>query len=147
VSVEPADPGFAAAIRASFARQGMMATLGAEIVALAPGQVSLAAPIRPETGQQHGYAHAGLGWTIGDSAAGYSALSLLPAGWEVLTAEMKTNLLAPAAGRRLVAEGRVIRPGRRLIVVAAELWAEPEDGTRRHVATMLGTMVPLPPAP
>lgn len=134
-----------ARVRASFARQGMMATLGAEIVSVEPGQVRIAAPIRPETGQQHGFAHAGLGWTIGDSAAGYSALSLLPEGWEVLTAEMKTNLLAPAAGVRLVAEGRVVRAGKRLMVVAAEVRAEAAGGGLRHVATMLGTMVPVPP--
>lgn len=136
---------FDAEVRASFARQGMMATLGAEIVALAPGACAIAAPIRPMTSQQHGYAHAGLGWTLGDSAAGYSALSLLPSGWEVLTVEMKINLLAPAAGRRLIAEGRVVRSGKRLMVVASELHAETADGARQHVATMLGTMIPLAP--
>lgn len=139
------DADLAARIRASFARQGMMATLGAEILALAPGRCTISAPIRPETGQQHGYAHAGLGWTIGDSAAGYSALSLLPPGWDVLTVEMKTNLLAPATGLRLLAEGCVIRQGKRLVVVASDLHAEDEGGARRHVATMLGTMIPLAP--
>jgi uncharacterized protein (TIGR00369 family) len=145
--VTPADPSFEAAVRASFGRQGMMATLGAELIEVAPGRAVIAAPIRPETGQQHGYAHAGLGWTIGDSAAGYAALSLMPPGGEVLTVEMKINLLAPAAGARLVAEGRVVRAGRRLTVVASEVWAEAADGARRHVATMLGTMIPLPPEP
>jgi uncharacterized protein (TIGR00369 family) len=141
----PPNPGFEEAIRASFARQGMMATLGASLAVIVPGRIVIAAPIRPETGQQHGYAHAGLGWTIGDSAAGYAALSLLPAGWEVLTVEMKVNLLAPASGRLLVAEGRVIRPGKRLMVVASDIHAETETSPRRHVATMLGTMIPLPP--
>jgi uncharacterized protein (TIGR00369 family) len=140
-----ANPDFEADVRASFARQGMMATLGAELVEVGPGRVVIAAAVRPETAQQHGYAHAGLGWTIGDSAAGYSALSLLPKGWEVLTVEMKVNLLAPAAGVRLVAEGRVVRAGRRLMVVGSEVHAEAADGARRHVATMLGTMIPLAP--
>ncbi|MBP7001436.1 PaaI family thioesterase [Amaricoccus sp.] len=125
----------------------MMRLLGAELVAVEAGRVAIAAPVRPETSQQHGYAHAGLAWTIGDSAAGYSALSLTGAGEEVLTSEMKIHLLAPARGARLVAEGRVLRAGRRLIVVAAEIWAEiwAEDAAapRRHVATMLGTMIPL----
>ena len=144
--MRPRDPGFAAKVRASFARQGMMTLLRAELVAVEAGRVAIAAPIRPETSQQHGYAHAGLAWTLGDSAAGYSALSLLAPGEEVLTAEMKVNLLAPAAGARLVAEGRVLRAGRRLIVAAAEIWAEaPGDAPRRHVATMLGTLVPVAP--
>jgi uncharacterized protein (TIGR00369 family) len=142
--VKPRNPGFDATVRASFARQGMMRLIGAEIAALAPGRVTLAAPIRPETSQQHGYAHAGLAWTLGDSAAGYSALSLMAPGEDVLTVEMKVNLLAPARGERLVAEGRVIRAGRRLTVVGAEIHAE-EGGSRRHVATMLGTMIALAP--
>jgi uncharacterized protein (TIGR00369 family) len=136
------NPAFDATVRASFARQGMMRLIGAEVAALAPGRCTLAAPIRPETSQQHGFAHAGLAWSLGDSAAGYSALSLLGAGEEVLTTEMKINLLAPAKGARLVAEGRVIRAGRRLLVVGAEVWAE-DAGERRHVATMLGSMMPV----
>ena len=52
---------------------------------------------------------------------------------------MKINLLAPASGTRLVAEGRVVRNGRRLLVVASEVYAE-GDAARRHVATMLGTI-------
>jgi uncharacterized protein (TIGR00369 family) len=138
----PRNPDFEAVVRASFARQGMMRLLGAEIASLEPGRCTVAAPIRPETSQQQGFAHAGLAWTLGDSAAGYSALSLLGPGEEVLTTEMKINLLAPARGSRLVAEGRVVRPGRRLLVVAADVFAE-DAGTRRHVATMLGTMFPV----
>lgn len=143
---EPRDPDFAAAVRASFARQGMMRHLAAELVTVAPGSVTIAAPIRPETSQQHGFAHAGLAWTIGDSAAGYAALSLLAPGDEVLTVEMKINLLAPARGARLIARGRVLRAGRRLIVVAADIHAE-GDGPSVHIATMLGTMIPLSAGP
>lgn len=145
MTAAPRNPDFEATVRASFARQGFMTLLGVELVAVAPGTCTLVAPIRAETCQQHGYAHAGLAWSIGDSAAGYAALSLLAAGWEVLTAEMKINLLAPASGARLVAEGRVLRAGRRLIVVASDVFAEATDAPRRHVATLLGSMVPLSP--
>ncbi|MEX5729646.1 uncharacterized protein Ga0609869_002999 [Rhodovulum iodosum] len=139
---QPKNPDFATAVRESFARQGLMTHLGAEIVSLVPGAVTIAAPIRPETGQQHGYAHAGLSFSLGDTAAGYSALSLLPPGHEVLTSEIKIHLLAPARGERLVAEGGVIRPGRRLMIVRAEIYAE-DGADRAHVATLLGTMVPM----
>jgi uncharacterized protein (TIGR00369 family) len=142
MDLAPRNPGFEAVVRASFARQGMMRLISAEIAALGPGRCTLSAPIRPETSQQHGYAHAGLAWTLGDSAAGYSALSLLGPGEEVLTVEMKINLMAPARGDRLVAEGRVIRAGRRLLTVGAEIHAE-DGAARRHVATMLGTMFAL----
>lgn len=138
-------PAKLAEIRGSFAAQGLMRSLGAELVALAPGRVSVAAPIRPESGQQHGFAHAGLSFALGDSAAGYAALSLMPEGAEVLTVEMKINLLAPASGARLVATGSVIRAGRRLVVVSAEVRAEAGEDTgdrARLVALLQGTMIP-----
>ncbi len=135
----PPNPGFAAAVHASFARQGLMTLLGAELRAVTPGGCVIAAPIRPETSQQHGYAHAGLAWAIGDSAAGYAALSLCAETDEVLTVEMKINLMAPARGARLVATGRVLRAGRRLLTVAADITAE-EAGAETPVAVMLGTI-------
>jgi uncharacterized protein (TIGR00369 family) len=129
-------------IRASFAAQTLMYTLGAEIIGIGEGRVTIAAPILPGSRQQHGYAHAALTFALGDSAAGYAALSVMPEGQEVLTAEMKINLLAPAEGDRLVAEGRVEKAGRRLIVTSAEVFAE--TGDRRHrVAILQGTMVPV----
>jgi uncharacterized protein (TIGR00369 family) len=131
----------ASEIATSFAGQGMMATLGAELVEAAPGRVVIAAPIRPEVGQQHGFAHAALAFALGDSAAGYAALSLMPEGAEVLTVEMKINLLAPAAGERLVATGEVVRAGRRLSVVKAEVVAV-SGGAARPVALLQGTMIP-----
>lgn len=139
----PRNPDFAQTVRASFARQAMMRTMAAEILSLAPGVVELAAPLRPDFGQQHGVAHAGFTFALGDSAAGYAALTLMPAGYEVMTSEMKIHLLAPASGK-LVARGEVLRPGRRLVVVRADVHAEGAEG-RCHVATLLGTMVPIAP--
>lgn len=110
------------------------------MTALAPGHCTLRAPIRPEVSQQHGFAHAGLAFALGDSAAGYVALGLMATQDEVLTVEMKMALLAPARGAALIAEGRVLRAGRRLLTVAAEVHAEAEDAALVHVATLLGTM-------
>ncbi|HQU67857.1 MAG TPA: PaaI family thioesterase [Albidovulum sp.] len=120
----------------------MMATFGANILSVAPGTVVIAAPVLPGSRQQHGAGHAALAFGLGDSAAGYSALSLLAEGVEVMTAEMKINLLAPAIGDRLIATGRVIKAGRRLTVVTAEVEAE-TDGQRKLVALLQGTMVPV----
>lgn len=129
-------------IRASFARQTMMATFGAEVLSVAAGQVVIAAPVLPGSRQQQGVGHAALAFGLGDSAAGYSALTLLAEGAEVMTAEMKINLLAPAAGDRLIATGRVVKAGRRLTVVTAEVEAE-TAGKRKLVAILQGTMVPV----
>lgn len=127
----------AAHVARSFARQTAMATIGAELTFADAGVCRIEVPARPDAmAQQHGFAHAGLSFMLGDSAAGYAALSTMPATADVLTVEMKINLLAPARGTRLVAEGRVLRAGRRLIVVAAEVAA---DGTA--VAVLQGTMI------
>ena len=96
-----------ARLRGSFARQTMMQTLGAELEEAAEGRTRISAPIAPHVLQQQGFAHAALAFAIGDSAAGYAALSVLPDGAEVVTVEMKINLLSPATGDRLVAEGRL----------------------------------------
>jgi uncharacterized protein (TIGR00369 family) len=130
-------------IRQSFAAQSMMVTLGAELVQIAEGAVHIKAPILPCSRQQQGFGHAGLTFSIGDSAAGYSALSLLPLDSEVVTAETKINLLAPARGDFLIAKGRVLKPGRRLVVVAADVFAVTGDA-KVLIAVLQGTMVPVP---
>ncbi|GHF53119.1 PaaI family thioesterase [Seohaeicola zhoushanensis] len=128
-------------IRDSFARQTMMTTAGAELVSVEEGRVTIAAPVSDGFRQQAGYSHAGLIFALGDTAAGYAALTVMPADVDVLTVEMKINLMSPGMGR-LVAEGRVLKPGRRLVIVAADVWAEAE-GKRRHVAALQGTMIPV----
>jgi len=130
-------------IKNSFAAQSMMTTLGAELSEVTSGLVRISAPILAGTRQQQGFGHAGLTFSIGDSAAGYAALTLLPLDMEVVTAEIKINLLAPARGTRLIATGRVIKPGKRLSVVTAEVHAE-EDGVQTLIAILQGTMVPVP---
>ena len=127
----------------SFAAQSMMATLGADLIEVGQGFVRVSAPILPGARQQQGFGHAGLTFSIGDSAAGYAALSTLPLDSEVVTAEIKMNLLAPARGDRLIATGKVIKPGKRLCVVTSEVHAE-LDGASTLIAILQGTMVPLP---
>jgi uncharacterized protein (TIGR00369 family) len=122
----------------SFGRQAMMATLGAERLHADAGLCRIAAPVLPAFSQQHGYGHAALTFAVGDSAAGYAALSAMPEGQEVLTAEMKINLLAPAKGERLLAEGRVLKSARRLVVVTAEVRADDV-----LIAILQGTMIPV----
>ncbi|WP_085869792.1 PaaI family thioesterase [Pseudoruegeria aquimaris] len=119
-----------------------MRNVAAEVASVAEGAVEIRAPITTQVSQQQGFAHAGLTFALGDSAAGYAALTLLPDGQEVVTAEMKINLLAPAIGTHLIARGRVVKPGRRLIVVVAEVFAV-QDGAEKQVALMQGTMVPV----
>ena len=130
-------------IRESFAAQSLMATFAARMTEVDAGHIRITAPIQANDLQQQGFGHAGLTFSIGDSAAGYAGLTTLPLDQEVVTAEMKVNLLAPARGDRLIATGRVIKPGRRIIVVSAEVHAE-SDGKTTLIAVLQGTMVPVP---
>jgi uncharacterized protein (TIGR00369 family) len=129
-------------IRESFAKQKMMATFGAEVVSVVEGEVVLRAPILELATQQMGFAHAALSFALGDTAAGYAALTTLPEGQEVVTAEIKINLLSPATGEFLEARGRVVKPGRRLVVVSAVVEAV-SGATRKEVALLQGSMMPI----
>lgn len=135
MSRQPQDSDFAARVAASFARQTIMSTLGARISRIAPGEVEIALPVAGHISQQHGFVHAGAVATIADSAAGYAALSLMPTGAGVLTAEFKINLLAPAKGESLVARGRVVKTGRTLTLALAEVFAR--TGAEEKLCAML----------
>ena len=110
------DPDYASRVRDSFARQGAMSYLGAVLRGVEPGRVEIDLPFRPELSQQHGFFHAGMVSTVADSAGGYAAYTLFPAGSSVLTVEFKVNLIAPADGERVRAVGQVIRSGRTLTI-------------------------------
>ena len=130
-------------IQNSFAAQTMMATLGATLDEVEEGRVVISAPILPTSLQQQGAAHAALPFAIGDSAAGYAALSVMEDGMEVVSAEVKINLLAPGLGDRLRATGKVVKAGKRLVVVTAEVHAL-SKGQETLMAILQATMVPVP---
>lgn len=134
------DPDFEARVQASFGRQRLMATIGARLVRVSPGEVDIEAPFRDSLTQQHGFLHAGIVTALVDSACGYSALSLAPPDTEVLTVEYKVNLLAPAQGERFVARGRVVRSGRKVTVCSGEVIAL-TGSEETQVAVMLATMI------
>lgn len=141
-ALNPPDPNFARRVADSFARQGAMAHLGAVLDAVEPGRVAIRLPYRPELSQQHGFFHGGIVATIGDSAGGYAAYSMMPADASILTVEYKINLLAPAKGEALVARGRVVKPGRTLTVCTVEVFAA--DGGRESLcAVMQQTLICL----
>jgi uncharacterized protein (TIGR00369 family) len=137
------DPGYENRVRESFARQGLMKHLAAELAMLGAGQAEIQVPFRVELTQQHGYFHAGVSGTIADSACGYAAYTLTPADSSVLTVEFKMNLLAPADGEKLVARARVLRSGRTLKICVADVFVQ-KNGTEIHCATMLATIMCLP---
>jgi uncharacterized protein (TIGR00369 family) len=138
----PLDPDYEARVRASFGRQGAMRLIGARLSALRPGFCAIELPFRKDLTQQHGYVHAGIVGAIVDSAGGYAGFTLFPSDASVLTVEYKLNLLAPAAGERLVAEGQVVKAGRTLAITRGEVYAE-ADGKRTLCAIMQQTLIVL----
>jgi uncharacterized protein (TIGR00369 family) len=134
----PADPHFGRRIRESFERQQAMALIGARLVTVTPGTVEIELPFRDDLTQQKGFVHGGIIGMIADSAAGYAAFSLMPAGCSLVTVEYKMNILAAATGA-LVARGEVVKAGRTLTVARAEVYAQ----DRTHVATMQQTLMML----
>lgn len=128
-------------IRESFAKQTIMALIGAQLTRVEPGVVEITLPYRADLAQQHGYLHAGIITTIADSACGYAAYSLMPPDSEVLSVEFKVNLLRPARGERFLAFAEVVKSGKTLTVVRADVFGVDDNDERQLVATMLGTMI------
>jgi uncharacterized protein (TIGR00369 family) len=143
MAFQPKDPNFEGRVRASFARQSVMQTLGIDITRLEPGEIELTMPHDAAYTQQHGFMHAGIIATALDSACGYAAFSLMPPDAAVLTVEFKTNLLAPAKGQRFAFRARVVKPGRTLTVCDAQALAFDGDSQERLIATMTGTLMAL----
>jgi uncharacterized protein (TIGR00369 family) len=127
-------------IRDSFARMQAMTTIGASIAAVRSGEVEIVLPFSESLTQQHGFVHAGIIAAIVDTACGYAALTLMPIEAAVLTTEFKLNLLSPAKGERFIASGRVVRPGRKLMVCLGDVFAE-DGGSRKHIALMTSSMM------
>ena len=125
----------------SFDSQAFMKTIGAKLESVDEGKVIVSDELKPSIMQQHGFGHAGVTFSIGDSAAGYAALTKMKEHQEVLTSEMKIHLMSPADGKMLKAVGSVLKAGRRLFVVQSNIYSG-DDKNGKLVATMLGTMVP-----
>src|SRR5512132_2368177 len=120
-----------------------MGLIGAELTRVEAGVVEITLPYRPDLAQQHGYLHAGIVTTIADTACGYAAYSLMPPNSEVLSVEFKVNLLRPAKGEAFLAAAEVVKAGKTLTVVRADVFGLDSDGRRELIATMLATMICL----
>ena len=134
------DPHFAERVRASFDKQNAMALIHATIPLVEHGRTEIHLPHWSGVEQQHGFVHGGVVGMIADSAAGYAAMTVVPETASVLTVEFKMNLVAPADGEKLIARGKVVRPGRTLIVTQAEVFAV-KDGKESLCALMQQTIM------
>jgi uncharacterized protein (TIGR00369 family) len=129
-----------ARVRGSFAKQTIMATLGASVASVKKGEVEIVLPFSDKILQQHGFIHAGAVATIADSACGYAALSVMPDDAAVLTTEFKIHLLSPAKGERIRAVGRVVRAGKKLVITMGEVFAD-GGGKSKQIALITASMM------
>jgi len=134
------DPHFAERVRASFDRQNAMSLIRATLPVVEHGRTEIHLPHWSGVEQQHGFVHGGVVGMIADSAAGYAAMTMVPASASVLTVEFKMNLMSPADGEHLIARGKVVRPGRTLIITQAEVYAV-KDGKETPCALMQQTIM------
>lgn len=135
--------------QALLGRQGLMRTLGAQVVHVSPGEVHVRVPLTDAATQHDDFMHAGAFTAVMDSACGAAALGLWNLGaWDdavgVLTSEFKVNFLRPARGD-VTARGRVLKSGRTQTVCIAEAWATGRGGADELIAVMTATMVPVRP--
>ncbi len=140
MTIHAHDPDFAQRVRASFAKQHAMDLIHATLPVVEPGLTEIHLPHWAGVEQQHGFVHGGVVGMIADSAAGYAAMTLVSASASVLTVEYKMNLVAPADGEKLIARGKVVRPGRTLVVTQAEVFAV-KDGKEKLCALMQQTIM------
>jgi uncharacterized protein (TIGR00369 family) len=140
--IQPTNPAFVQDVKESFGQQTIMDLIGAELTCVEPGVIEITLPYRADLTQQHGYIHAGVITTIADSACGYAAYTLMPPGSDVLAVEFKVNLMRPVKGETFVARAEVVKSGRTLTVVRADVHALTGD-QRELVAIMQGTMMRL----
>ena len=140
MALEPKDSNFVEKVRESFARQPAMALIVAELMKVEAGAVDIRLPYRKDLTQQNGFLHAGITSAIVDTACGYAAFSLMPARTDVVTSEFKINLLSPGRGDYFLAEGRILKAGKTLLVARGDVFAFRKD-EKKLVATVLATII------
>ncbi|GAA0404486.1 PaaI family thioesterase [Cocleimonas flava] len=130
----------------SFLKQTIMSTIGATIETIEPGEVTIKLPFKEGLSQQDGFIHAGVITTIVDSACGYAAMTLMPEDARVLTIEFKSNFASPAIGDFFIAKGKVIKPGRTIMIASGDVHAHKNvDNEAKLVSLMQASMMVINP--
>jgi uncharacterized protein (TIGR00369 family) len=137
---EPRNPAWEKKSREIFERQSFMRMIGARIAVLAPGICDLDLPYRDDLCQQNVFLHGGVITSIADTSCGIASSTLLSPEAGILSVEFKYNMMAPAAGERFIARGRVVRPGRTLTIAESAVFAV-KDGKETEIGRMLATMM------
>jgi uncharacterized protein (TIGR00369 family) len=135
-------------IEAMFKQAAFVQDTGIRLIDSGPGWCESSLTIEPKHTQQNGYLHAGVCATIADHTAGGAAVSLTPEGFGVLSIEFKVGLLRPAVGQTLRCRATVLRAGKTISFVEAEVFCKSNDGEKLvSKASVTLAVVPWAPAP
>ncbi len=111
--------------------------LGIEVVELASGFAKLSLVIKDELKRNYGIVHGGAIASLIDSATAFATLTLIEAGQRTTTIDLTVNFLRPLSSGRATAIAKVVRGGKRIVVVSAEV----QDDAGKLVATALSTYI------
>src|SRR5262249_31137815 len=136
-----ARPEFERDVRSSFARQKLMDLCGASVTKIVPGTVEIQMPSRALT-QHHAYLHAAVVTAFIDNACGFAAMTVSPAGTEILTVEYKGHLPGCGNGRIPNGRGTGKKKGRKFTIWPGDA-VMVRDGKEQSVAMMIATMHPV----
>ena len=135
----PPDPDFAETVKRFLMGMPIAQHFGFTVTGVGPGLFEITQPFRKELSFRPGIFQAGPVGTLADMAAACAGMTMLPRGWAASTVDYTIKLIAPAAGEKLVARGRLVRAGRTLSVTASDVYAV-RAGNETLCATALATI-------
>jgi uncharacterized protein (TIGR00369 family) len=126
-------------IQEKLQRQFFMHLVGFKLTEISAGKVCGELVLEEKHLQQNYFVHGGVMATAADVVMGFAAYSLAPKGHGVVTVDLNISFLNPGIGTKLIAEGRVVKPGKSIFFCEADLWVE-KDGVLIHTNRAVSTM-------
>lgn len=138
------NPNYKKRIQRYLGRQEFMKLIGFKLESIELGETKGSLEVKKDHKQQKGLLHGGVVTTIADIVAGFSAYTLVPENYNVVTGEIKISFLNPGLSDKVYARGWVIKSGRKLNFCESEVW-EIYEGKKRLLAKASSTMITLYP--
>lgn len=120
------DPARVERAREAFGLVPYAKLLGLELGEVGPGVASVRLEVREDLKQYQGVVHGGAVASLIDTAAAFAVLTQLEINERVTTTDLTIHYLRPANSGRLTATARIVRTGRRLIVLSVEVTNDQE---------------------
>ena len=113
--------------------------LGIKVDSMEPGHAVLSMEMRDDLKRNGGIAHGGVVASLIDSAMAMAIVRLLGENEQTVTVDLTIHYLRPLTEGTARASARVVRAGKRIITVSAELF----DHNEKLAATAISTYLRL----